>query len=81
MKFTLTQKALRQYKALPPRIRSGFDKQLHFLLTNLRHRSLDAKKYDERQDIWQARVTQNYRTYFRIEGDTYHILAITKHPK
>jgi hypothetical protein len=40
-----------------------------------------AKKYDERLDEWQARVSRGYRFYFQIEGDTYVIVGITKHPK
>ncbi len=31
--------------------KAKFDKQLGFLLTNLRHSSLRAKKYDEAQNI------------------------------
>jgi len=80
MKFLFIQKALHQYEELPSRIRANLDKQLRFLLNNLRHRSLDAKKYDTRRDIWQARVTRDYRRYFRIAGDTYQFLTITKHP-
>jgi hypothetical protein len=38
-----------------------------------------AKKYDEKR--WQARVTHDWRCYFRIEGDTYILLAIMAHPK
>lgn len=58
-----------------------FDKQLVFLLSNLRHPSLRAKKYDEKNNIWQARVDDDYRFYFQIEGDTYLLLSIIPHPK
>ena len=81
MKFRLTAKAERDYKDLIPSLRARFDKQLTLLLHNLRHPSLQAKKYDEARDIWQGRVNQNYRFYFRIEGDTYEIISITPHPK
>ena len=57
------------------------DKQIAYLVENLHHPSLRAKKYDEAQDIWQARVNQRYRFYFKIEGDTYWILSVTPHPK
>jgi len=51
-------------------------KQLSLLIANIRHPSLHAKKYDEAGDIWQGRINQDYRFYFRIVGDTYRILMI-----
>ena len=81
MKFRFTAKAERDYEILSPALQVRVDKQLALLLQNLRHPSLRAKKYDEQQDIWQARVNDNYRFYFQIEGDTYSILAIIPHPK
>jgi mRNA-degrading endonuclease RelE of RelBE toxin-antitoxin system len=81
MKFRFTAKAERDYDILSPILQMRVDKQLALLLQNLRHPSLRAKKYDERQDIWQARVNDNYRFYFHIEGDTYSILAVIPHPK
>jgi hypothetical protein len=42
---------------------------------------LRAKKYDEGKDRWQARVTRDWRFYFLIEGDTYILQDITRHPK
>ena len=55
--------------------------QLGYLLRDVRHPSLRAKKYDEARGIWQARVTLNWRFYFTIEGDTYTLLTIRSHPK
>ena len=81
MKFRLTTRAERDFNALSPPLQARVDKQLAFLLHNLRHPSLRAKKYDEKNNVWQARVNQAYRFYFRIQGDTYEILAITPHPK
>jgi len=54
---------------------------LLFILANLRHPSLRAKKYDETRGIWQARVTRDWRFYFTIEGDAYYLLDIISHPK
>lgn len=71
----------RNYAKLSSRIQRAFDKQLALLLRNLRHPSLRAKKYEEGRDIWQARVSKDYRFYFRIEGDTYKIISIILHPK
>jgi mRNA-degrading endonuclease RelE of RelBE toxin-antitoxin system len=81
MKLAFSARALRDYEALPPTLQASVDKQLAFLLTNLRHPSVRAKKYDERRDIWQGRITRDYRFYFRIQSDTYGIISIRKHPK
>jgi len=81
MNVAFSNRFLRQYAALPEAVKAKFDKQLGFLLAHLRHNSLRAKKYDEVQDIWQARVDNHYRFYFQIAGDTYRILSITPHPK
>jgi len=81
MNFRLTARAERDYDALSPSLQARVDKQLALLLRNLRHPSLKAKKYDERNDVWQGRVNQAYRFYFLIKGDTYEIVAITPHPK
>ena len=71
----------REYKRFPTDVQKAFEKQLEFLLNNIRHPSLRAKKYDEARNIWQARVTGSIRFYFRIVGDTYVLLNIEKHPK
>lgn len=81
MKASFSQRFIRQYSALIPERKAKFDKQLGFLLSDPRHPSLRAKKYDEANSIWQARVDAKYRFYFRIEGDTYRILSIIPHPK
>jgi plasmid maintenance system killer protein len=58
-----------------------FAKQAALLLESLRHPSLRAKKYDEARDLWQSRVNDDWRFYFTIEGDTYTLHTIRKHPK
>jgi len=67
--------------AAPPDVRKAFFKQLRFLEQNLHHPSLRAKKYDEANDIWQARVNDGWRFYFKIINDTYLILKVIRHPK
>jgi len=42
---------------------------------------LRAKKYDESADLWQARVSKDWRFYFQIRGDVYFIVGIIPHPK
>ena len=68
-----------RFRKLPDRIKRHFKKQILFLLKDLRHPSLRAKKFDESDNIWQARVNGHYRFYFQIRGDIYYILNIRKH--
>ena len=39
------------------------------------------KKYDEVQDVWQARINDDWRFYFTIARGTYTISSIIPHPK
>lgn len=61
--------------------RNKFYKQASYLILNLRHPSLHAKKYDEVSSIWQARVDKSIRFYFIIQGNSYILLDIKRHPK
>jgi mRNA interferase RelE/StbE len=81
VKIRFTERADRDYADLLPQVRKAFAKQLGFLLNQLGHPSLRAKKYDEANDIWQARVNRSWRFYFIIRGDEYVILSIIAHPK
>jgi len=81
MRLDYSPQFLRSWNKAPSQVQRRFDKQAAFLLENLRHPSLRAKKYDEARDIWQARVDGDWRFYFQIRGDTYYLLNITPHPK
>ncbi|SPE35403.1 conserved hypothetical protein [Candidatus Sulfopaludibacter sp. SbA6] len=81
MELKYTKTALDALKDAPTRIRKTFYKQAGFLLQDLHHPWLSAKKYSEAEDKWQARVNKNCRFYFRIIGRTYLIEDVTPHPK
>jgi mRNA-degrading endonuclease RelE of RelBE toxin-antitoxin system len=81
MTASFTFRFRRQYQKLSEDRQAKFDKQLAFLLSNFRHPSLRAKKYDEANDIWQARVDDGYRFYSQIDGETHLLLSIIPHPK
>ena len=81
MKVVLSDHASESLQDAPVSVRRAFEKQLQFLLTNLLHPSLHAKKYDQARDIWQARVNKDWRFYFTIADDTYRIEKIIPHPK
>jgi mRNA interferase RelE/StbE len=81
MKVRHTATASKAFDDAPARVQRAFLKQVAFLKENLHHPSLRAKKYDESVNIWQARVNQDWRFYFTIEGDTYLIHKLIPHPK
>ena len=81
MKLDYHPRVARQLADAPVDVRRAFDQKVRLLAENLRHPSLHAKKYDEANDVWQARVTRGWRFYFQIRGDTYVILSVGPHPK
>ena len=68
-------------RAAPGNVQKAFFKQMRLLAENLHHPSLRAKKYDESQDLWQARVNRDWRFYFIISSNTYIVLDVIPHPK
>jgi mRNA interferase RelE/StbE len=81
MKIRRTTHFDRRYSKAPQEIQAALDKQSLLLLQNLHHPSLRAKKYDESQDVWQARVNRDWRFYFLIQEDVYYLVDIMRHPK
>ena len=81
MKISYAPKFKRSFANFQKKVKSKFYKQASYLLKNLRHPSLKAKKYSEKQGIWQARVDKSTRFYFLIKADQYILLDIKKHPK
>jgi len=81
MRADYSRQFRRAYRKAPMEIRKKLNKQLDLLIRDLRHPSLRAKKYNEPDNVWQARVDDSWRFYFRIEGDTYYLLDIIPHPK
>ena len=80
MRLVLSDRAIDALKDAPLNVQRSFQKQLRFLADNLQHPSLHAKKYDESQDLWQARVNRDWRFYFTIIDDTYQIEDVIRHP-
>ena len=81
MKLLYTPQFKRSLKKFTQEIRDKFYKQAEFLQTDFMHPSLHAKKYDEKHDIWQARVDKRVRFYFTIRGSTYILFNIREHQK
>lgn len=81
MKLFYSSQFERSYADAPARIQKQCIKQIALLKQDLRHPSLRAKKYDESRGLWQGRVNRNWRLYFVIEGDGYHLIDVMPHPK
>jgi hypothetical protein len=81
MRLFYTERFRQNYADAPAVIQKRCDKQLAFLVQDIRHPSLRAKKYDELRNIWQGRITQSWRFYFMIQEDTYYLLDLMPHPK
>ena len=81
MKYRFSENFTTNLESFPVAMQKKFWKQLKFLLSDIRHSSLRAKKYNEIDNIWQARVDKNIRFYFKIQGETYLLIDIRKHPK
>ena len=64
MKIDYLPRALVVLDDAPAEVRKAFFKQIKLLEQNLRHPSLQAKKYDESQDLWQARVNKGLAFLF-----------------
>lgn len=63
MQVKYTERFRRNYENAPSEIRRAFDRRALFLAQNLRYPSLRAKKYDEANDVWQARVNDDWHFY------------------
>jgi hypothetical protein len=81
MRLFFTERFRRSYADAPLRVQKQFDKQVAFLIHDIRHPSLRSKKFDEAEDIWQGRVSADWRFYFKIVGDAYFLLDMIPHPK
>lgn len=79
MKALFSTHFARAYQKAPTTIQRAFNRQLDLLLHDLHYPSLRAKKYDTIR--WQARLTKNWRFYFRIEQDAFIFLDMIRHPK
>ena len=78
MRIVESERYIREFAALPPRIKARARKQLALFLQNRNHPSLQTEKMGG-QDIWKGRITQKYRFTFQIVGDAYVLRRIGPH--
>ena len=69
MQFYISSKFKKQYKKLPLKIQKIADKQILQLTSNLRQSSsLNLKKVQGQSDIWEIRITKEYRATLQRKG-------------
>jgi mRNA-degrading endonuclease RelE of RelBE toxin-antitoxin system len=71
MKIQTTRPFDEDYHDLPESIKDRADRQFVLFLENPHHPSLRLKKIKGHPNIWEGRVTQNYRFTFQIAGEIY----------
>jgi mRNA interferase RelE/StbE len=80
MRFLATEHFTKCYKDLPSTIQAQVDKQLSLLLENPKHPSLRIKKMKgTKGEIFEGRVSKNYRFTFQIEKDAYILRRVGPH--
>ena len=79
MHLEATQTFIRLYKKLPQEIKDRTKKAIELLQSNPHHPSLGHKKMEGQKDIFEIRVTQNYRMTYQKIGDRAYLRKVGTH--
>jgi len=79
MHIEATNTFIRLYKKLPPEIKERAKNNLQLLSINPSHPSLGHKKMAGQTDIYELRVSDNYRITYQKIGDTAYLRKIGTH--
>ena len=79
MHIEATETFIRLYKKLPKEIKAKTKKSLEFLAANPSHPSLGHKKMAGQQNIFEIRISRNYRLTYQRVGDTAYLRKIGTH--
>lgn len=69
MRFRRTKRFKNAFRTLPVPIQEKAIKALRLLAENPRHPSLQVKKIQGTENIWEARVDRKYRFTFQLENE------------
>lgn len=69
----------RDFKDLSAEIKKIAEQKIQFFLNNPRHPSLHTKKIQGTRDIWEGRITQNYRFTFQVLQNVYRLRRVGTH--
>ena len=79
MKLQTTRPFDRDFAELPEEVKERVEKQLALLLPNPTHPSLRLTGIRGTADIWEVRVSRNYRLTLQLAGDTYLLRRVGPH--
>lgn len=79
MNYLETSRFRRAYKSLPEDARLRVKDTLRKLTANPRYPSLQVKKIKGTKDIWEARVSLDYRLTFQIIKDYFILRNVGRH--
>lgn len=79
MQLLRTERFKKDFKRLPTEIQERVDKALELFVSHPRHPSLHAKKMEGAPDIWELRVTDNYRITFQFVQEGVLLLRVGTH--
>ena len=79
MNFIETARFKKAYQSLPEEVKARVKEALRKLAGNSRYPSLQVKKIKATKDIWEARVSLDYRMTFQIVRDYYILRNVGHH--
>lgn len=79
MRIVHEPRFLRDLENISPDLQRRTQKQVKLLLENPRHPSLRARKMEGHLDVYEARITREYRFTYTVVGDTIHLRRIGTH--
>lgn len=79
MHIEATQTFIKLYKKLPQDLKEKTKKALELLQSNPAHPSLGHKKLTSQEDIFEIRISKNYRITYQRIGDIAYLRKIGTH--
>ncbi len=79
MKIIHTQTSRHDFQNLPTKVQKRTERKLALFLGNPRYPSLQIKKMEGHDTIWEGRITDMYRFTFQIQDDCYILRRIGTH--
>lgn len=79
MRIILPDPVKRRVSKFPVNIQRKLEKQLMFLIEDVRHPSLHARKMSGEINKYEARIDYHYRFTYAMSNDTVTILAVGLH--